>query len=181
MKVIGIVGSPRLNGNTQILVEEALAAARELGAETEVFLVGQKNIAPCDGCEFCQGGGGCRMDDDMQELYTRLQEADGIVFGSPVYYWDVSAQAKTVIDRMYAFRPERSLTGKVGGALVVARNRGETSAIGTLLKCFAAQRIVVAAAASARGDERGDVRADRVGMEEARRVGRAVATLARAR
>lgn len=180
MKVIGLVCSPRLNGNTQVLVEEALRAAGELGAETELYPAGQKNIAPCDGCDFCQGSGQCRIGDDMQELYTKLQEADGIIFGSPVYWWGVSAQAKAVMDRMYLFRTERNLAGKAGGALVVARTRGQATALSALIAFLTGQRLVVAAAGSGLGDERGDVRKDARGMEEARRVGRAVATVARA-
>ncbi len=179
MKVLGVVGSGRLNGNSQVLVEEALQAARGLGAETELFLAGQKSIAPCDGCECCRTSGECRIDDDMQELYIRLMEADGIIFGSPVYCWNVSAQAKAIIDRTYRFKSERELAGRAGGALVVSRGRGESTALWVLLSWFATHGMVVAGGASALGDGPGDVRKDTVGMEEARRVGRAVATVAR--
>lgn len=178
MKVLGVVCSPRLDGNTQILVQEALRAAAEAGAETELYLAGQKNIAPCDGCESCQSTGECLIGDDMEELCAKLLAADGIIFGSPVYYWSVSAQAKVVIDRMFRFRQRRDLTGKVAGALVVARTRGESSALSTFLSVFALQRMVLAAAGSARGDGKGDVWRDAAGIEEARRVGKAVATLA---
>lgn len=178
--MLGVVCSPRLRGNTHVLVEEALKAAAELGAETELFLAGQKMIAPCDACDFCQKSGECCIDDDMQELYARMKGADGIIIGSPVYYWGVSAQAKAVMDRTYCFRPERPLRGKAAGALVVARHRGETTALSALLGFLVSQRLVVAAAASGKGDEPGEVARDSAAMEEARRVGSAVATVARA-
>ena len=69
MRILGIVCSPRKGGNTEILVGEALEAAREAGSETELFLVADKKIAPCDGCGACEENGICRITDDMQELY----------------------------------------------------------------------------------------------------------------
>lgn len=181
MKVLGVVCSPRRNGNTQLAVETALEAAGALGLETELYLAGQKKIAPCDACDACRESGECCVDDDMQELYVKLLEADGIILASPVYYWNVSAQAKAVIDRTFAFRRGRPLTGKVGGALAVGQNRGDTSALNAMLAFFAIQRLAVAAASTARGHEMGSVRMDTFGMEESRRVGRAVAELLLAR
>ena len=70
MKVLGIVCSPRRRGNTEILVDEALASAKDSGAEVELVTVSGKNIAPCDGCESCIITGKCRIEDDMQEKST---------------------------------------------------------------------------------------------------------------
>ena len=91
MKVIGIVSSPRKGGNTEILVREALKAAREAGAETELVSVAKKSISPCDGCGACEKNGICKIKDDMQVIYQQLESADGIVFGTPVYFLNVTA------------------------------------------------------------------------------------------
>ena len=91
MKILGIVGSPRKGGNTEILVEEALTATREAGAQTEIILLADKNIAGCDGCGSCFETGVCKIKDDMQSIYPQLEAADAIIFGSPVYFGGVTA------------------------------------------------------------------------------------------
>ena len=122
MKIIGIVCSPRVGGNTEILVKEALEAAREAGGETELVLVAGKNITPCDGCGACEKDGVCMIEDDMQTIYQQLELADGVIFGTPVYFVNVSAQAKAIIDRTYAFLRTGKLKGKVAAPIVVALN-----------------------------------------------------------
>ena len=111
MNVLGLVCSPREGGNTEILVREALAGAEQKGAETELYLVADKNIGPCIACEACAAKGVCATDDDMQVLYKKLLAADGIILGTPVYFINVSAQAKAVIDRSFAFLRHRRLRG----------------------------------------------------------------------
>ena len=86
MKIVGIVGSPRKKGNTEILMNEALKVARKAGFETEIFLMSQKQVGPCDACGTCFEVGDCVVQDDMQELYAMLEQADGVIFGSPVYF-----------------------------------------------------------------------------------------------
>ena len=76
------MGSPRKGGNTEILVEEALTATREAGAQTEVILLADKNIAGCDGCNGCFETGVCKIKDDMQSIYQQLEAAGAIMFGS---------------------------------------------------------------------------------------------------
>jgi multimeric flavodoxin WrbA len=94
MKVLGVVCSPRKGGNTEVMVQEALAGAQACGAETELVTVWDKDIKPCDGCLSCEKTGACHIKDDVQEIYARLLEADGIVWGTPVYFFSVTAQAK---------------------------------------------------------------------------------------
>ena len=101
MKVLGIVCSPRKGGNTEILVKEALEAARQAGADTELVLVADRNISPCDGCGTCEENGVCKIKDDMQDIYKQLEIASGVILGTPVYFMNVSAQAKAIIDRTY--------------------------------------------------------------------------------
>lgn len=102
-KVLGIMGSPRRNGNTHILVSRILDSARQHGAETELVFLGDLNIRQCDGCHACWKTGKCAKNDDMQGLYPKIIEADTIVFGTPVYWFGPSAIMKAFIDRMVYF------------------------------------------------------------------------------
>lgn len=180
MKVLGIVCSPRKGGNTEILVREALKGVTEAGGETELVLVAGKNIAPCDGCEACVKSGICKIRDDMQNIYQKLELADGVIFGTPVYFLNVSAQAKAVMDRTYAFLGARKLRGKVAAALVVARRVGAGQVLSLLYTYFTVQRMIIAGGGIGYGREKGEVREGVGGspvlsaLEEARAVGRNV-------
>lgn len=181
MKVLGIVGSPRKGGNTEILVREALEGAAESGAETEIILVADKNISPCDGCGACSENGICKIKDDMQPIYQQLEQADGVIFGTPVYFVNVTAQAKAVMDRTYAFLGTRKLRGKVAAAIVAARRVGAGQTLSLLYTYFTAQRMIIAGGGVGYGSAKGEVRKGTGGspvfsaLEEARAVGRNVA------
>ena len=94
MRLLGIVGSPRKNGNTEILVKEAFKPAIEAGWQTDLFLMSEKEVAPCDACSGCFKTGSCVIKDDMQELYKLLDQADAVIWASPVYFGSVSAHSK---------------------------------------------------------------------------------------
>lgn len=102
MKILGIATSPREGGNSQTLVTHILAGAREAGAKTELVRLCDLDIAACNACNVCKKGDGCIIDDDMTDLYEKLAEAGAVVFGSPVYWWRLNAQAYPFIDRLYA-------------------------------------------------------------------------------
>jgi arsenate reductase len=101
MFVLGLQGSPRNKGNTQFLLKTFMNEAEEIGARTQVINVAEKNIVPCKGCGFCEKKGRCiTQDDDMTcEIYPLLREADVIVAASPIYFYNVTAQLKALIDR----------------------------------------------------------------------------------
>ena len=104
MKVVGFVGSPRKGSNTEIMIEEMLKGANDAGAETSIFKLGDMNLAPCKACMQCKSNGGkCATDDDMQAIYEEIKGADALVLGSPIYMWQMTAQAKIFTDRLYAF------------------------------------------------------------------------------
>ena len=190
MKVLGIICSPRKNSNTGVLVKEALDSARIFGAETEIINVSDINITPCDGCESCTITRKCRIDDDMQDVYTKLLQSDGIIFGSPVYFWNVTAQAKALIDRTFVFRRGRQLRHKVAGAVVVERNSGASFAFSALNEFFNLHRMIPARSigprteeelAKERGggviayaDKAGEVKKDKQAMAEAQSLGKAI-------
>ncbi len=182
MKVIGIVCSPRRGGNTEILVREALEAASVEGAEIELISVVDKKISPCDGCGTCDHTGQCKIEDDMQEIYQKLAQADGVILDTPVYFANVTAQAKIVIDRTYALRYGGKLRGKVAAAVVVARRVGAGAVLGLLYTYFVAQRMLVAGGAIGYGRKKGEVKegvggASASAIDEARAVGRNVIRL----
>ena len=180
MRVLGIVCSPRKGGNTEILVREALEAVAEAGGETELILVADKSIAPCDSCGTCMGNGICAINDDMQMIYQQLELADGLIFGTPVYFLNVSAQAKAVMDRTYAILGTRGLRGKVAAALVAVRRVGAGQVLSLLYSYFNVHRMIIAGGGIGYGREKGEVRQGVGGsptlsaLEEARAVGRNV-------
>ncbi len=172
---------PRLRGNTEILVREALAKAQEAGAEVELVTLAGKTIAPCDGCRSCLETKECRIKDDMQYIYPKLLAADGIIFGTPVYFWTVSAQAKALIDRTYVLYgrtevgADRRLRNKVAGVIVTPSREGGTSAISVFSSFLTLQRMTMAGSAMGFGGrEKGKVRQDEKGMTAAAALGRTI-------
>ena len=103
IKILGIVGSKRKNGNTSFLIQKTIEAAREEGIETELIFLSDYTIAGCTGCEGCKNSYKCVVNDDMQKIYPRLLEADAIILGSPTYFYNVTADVKAFIDRCYCF------------------------------------------------------------------------------
>ena len=101
-KVIGVVGSPRRGEATDTLVREVLAGAEEAGSETLVFNLDEMEIMPCRGCLACKEGEGCVQDDGMQQLYAELHDCDGVVLGTPIYFYNMTAQLKAFTDRLFA-------------------------------------------------------------------------------
>lgn len=102
MKVVGFVGSPRKNGNTDVLVQQVLDGAAEAGADVEKFYINEMNIKGCQGCSYCRAVDGCKLKDDMQSAYEALRNADGFVFGSPIYFFQFTGQMRQFIDRCWA-------------------------------------------------------------------------------
>jgi multimeric flavodoxin WrbA len=111
MKVLGIMGSPRRQSNTEILLDKALEGAREAGAKVEKVVVSELKISPCLEIYACRKDGSCVIKDDMKSLYAKLLEADHIVFASPIFFYGVTSQAKAVIDRCQALWVRRHELG----------------------------------------------------------------------
>ncbi|MCP4537939.1 MAG: flavodoxin family protein [Chloroflexi bacterium] len=124
MKVIGISGSPRANGNTEILLQHALEPFQEKGWKIVEFFASSQIITPCNGCDSCARTGQCVIKDDMGLLHEEYAACDAMIIASPVYYRNVTAQTKAIFDRSYATRDNRPLANKVGGAIAVGRGTG---------------------------------------------------------
>lgn len=104
MKIVVLSGSPRKGANTDTMVEVFAETAREGGHTVEVIRVAGKKIAGCLGCQYCfTHEGTCVQKDDMADVIESLKDADMAVFASPIYWFDITAQEKAAIDRLYAF------------------------------------------------------------------------------
>jgi multimeric flavodoxin WrbA len=141
MKVLGIMGSPRRQSNTEILLDKALEGAKGAGAEVEKVLVSKLEISPCLEIYACRKDGKCSIKDDMQLLYEKLLDADHIVFASPIFFYSITSQAKAIVDRCQALWVRRHVLhmGKVdnrirkGVFISVGATRGEKLFEGAVL------------------------------------------------
>lgn len=111
MKVLGIMGSPRIKGNTDVLLDRALQGAQQEGAETEELIVDRLKIAPCREYYGCLRDGNCVIVDDMVNIYPRLLSSDVIIVASPIFFYGLSAQVKALIDRCQALWARKHVLG----------------------------------------------------------------------
>ncbi len=159
MKILGILGSSRRGGNTEVLLDIALKEAEAKGIEVSKIPLGSKSIAPCNGCLKCMTTGECVIEDDMQEIYQGMLEADGILWSTPVYFWGMTGQTKTVIDRTYALSfPELKLANKVGGLIVVAASRGCMSTANLFHMYFRYNSMFFAETVSGYASQKGEIK-----------------------
>jgi multimeric flavodoxin WrbA len=103
MKVLGILGSPRIGGNSDLLLDRALAGAKEAGANVEKFVLDRMRIAGCKDCQKCNETGVCAIKDDMADIAGRILEAQAVIHACPVYFWTMTAQMKAYLDRWCVF------------------------------------------------------------------------------
>lgn len=182
MKVIGIVGSPRKNGNTEILTAHTLGAISEEGLDTELIRLAGLDIRPCNACMVCREEERCPIDDDLFPVYLKMKEAEGIILASPVYFGSATAQIKALMDRTgyISLAHDRPFSGKVGGALVVARRAGKNFTLAQLTYWFQILGFFIPGSSYwnvAIGRDKGDVRGDEEGLRTAWNFGKNVALL----
>jgi multimeric flavodoxin WrbA len=129
LKVLGIMGSPRIGGNTELLLDEALKGAASRGAEVEKITVSNLKIAPCREIYACLKDGNCPIKDDMTALYDKLLNADAVIAASPIFFYTVSAQIMNLISRCQALWSRRYVLNmdmplKKGAFIAVGATRG---------------------------------------------------------
>jgi multimeric flavodoxin WrbA len=100
-KIVVFAGSPRENGTTARLIDEAVKGARSVGAEVKIYDLNADGIKGCQGCFYCKSHEGCATKDYLQPMYEDIKQSDAIVFSSPIYFYDVTGQVKTWIDRLF--------------------------------------------------------------------------------
>jgi multimeric flavodoxin WrbA len=107
MKVLGILGSPRIGGNSDLLLDQALAGARKAGGKVEKIVLSKKRISGCLDCKKCNETGVCAIKDDMREIHRKILESGAVIHSVPVYFWAMTAQMKAYLDRWCAFFNEQ--------------------------------------------------------------------------
>lgn len=180
MKVVGIVGSPRKNGNTKILTSHALKTIAEEGIETELILLSGKEIKPCNACNACKESGDCVIKDDFLPIFNKMIEADGIILASPVYYGSCTALLKALMERAgWLSRPKgQPFNRKVGGCLVVARRAGQNFTVAEINFWFQIMGMTVPGSTYwniAFGREPGEVASDEEGLRTVLNFGKNMA------
>lgn len=183
MKVLMVNGSPKAHGNTGRALEEIAGTLATYGIETEVFQLGGKPIRDCIGCGRCaELGGRCTFDDDcVNDLIARAQEADGFVFGSPVYYAHPSGRILDALDRAF-YAGGGAFAHKPGAAVAIARRGGTTATFDVLNKYFTINQMPVVSSTywnQAHGRVPGEVEHDAEGLRTMRNIGHNMAWLLR--
>lgn len=180
--VLGIVGSPRKKGNTQILMKEALKQCEDMGLKTELVRLADLRIEPCTACMACRKKKTCPIDDDLLTVYDKMLNADGIIIGTPVFFWSATPETKALIDRAgyVAIAQGKPLTKKVGGPFVVGRRSGLAFTFAQLLFFFFYNGMIVPGSTNLNhvfGREIGEIYSDSIGMNTVREFAKNVAWL----
>ena len=170
MKVLIINGSPRVNGNTTIAVNEMVKVFEAEGVEAEVVQIGNKDVRGCIACGTCFKKGQCVFNDVVNELAPKFEEADGLVVASPVYYASANATLIACLDRLF-YSTHFDKTMKVGASVVVARRGGLSATFDELNKYFTICGMPVASSQywnSVHGREPGQAKEDAEGLQTMR-------------
>ena len=185
MKVLGIMGSPRIKGNTDLLLEEALKGAKSQGAEVEKIVVDKLKISPCKEYLGCFKDGNCVIRDDMDDIYPKLLSADVVIIASPMFFYGVSSQAKALIDRCQALWARKHILkqslpngGRKGAFIAVGATKGKRlfeGAILTVKYFFEAIGVEYADELLIRGvDARGEIKEHPIALSDAFELGKRV-------
>ena len=183
MKILGIMGSPRIKGNTDLLLDEALKGAKSQQAEVEKIVVDKLKIAPCREYYGCLKDGNCAIRDDMDDIYPKLLDADGVIIASPMFFYALSAQVKALIDRCqalwarkYVLKQKPLKSGRMGAFIAVGATRGEKLFDGPILTVryfFKAIDVEYADELLIRGvDKRGEIKEHPTALSDAHELGK---------
>lgn len=179
MKVLMLNGSPKANGNTALALKELEKVFAAEGIEVETMQLGNKPIRGCVACGGCYKAGRCVLDDSLEELAAKFQEADGLVVASPVYYASANATLIAALDRLfYSTRFDKTM--KVGASVAVARRGGCSATFDQLNKYFTISGMPVASSRywnSVHGAVPGEAQQDEEGLLTMRTLARNMAFL----
>ena len=177
MKVLLVNGSPHQHGCTFTSLSEVGKVLEENGIETEMFWIGSGDVAGCKNCHYCYKKGQCVIKDSVNEIGARLDEFDGLVFGSPVYYSGPAGQICSWMDRLF-FSNAKKLDGKVGACVVNARRGGNSASFERLNQYFLENNMVVPGSQywnMTHGFTPEDVKKDEEGLQTMRTLGNNIA------
>ena len=174
MKVLLINGSPRVNGNTALALEEMVKVFHEEGVETEIIQVGNKDIRGCVACTSCYANGKCIVDDMVNECALKFAQCDGMVVASPVYYASANGTLISFLDRLF-YSSHFDKRMKVGASVAVARRGGCSATFDQLNKYFTITGMPIASSQywnSVHGAAKGEAQADLEGLQTMRTLAR---------
>ena len=182
MFAIGINGSPRKNGNTELLLREVLSELDDAGWETELVKVGGTSIRGCIACEKCfeNKNNECAVKKDVfNEIFAKMLKADAMILGSPTYFAAASAAIKALIERAgyVAYANNHAFSGKIGTAVVAVRRGGATHAYDTINHMFQMSRMIIPGSTywnMGFGLNKGEVLDDQEGMMNMRHIGKCI-------
>ena len=181
MKILAIVGSPRPGGNTSYLVDVALQEAARQGMETEKIILSKYKVNPCQGHDNCSSFSSCKQDDDVPWILEKFCAADGILLGSPVYYYNMTAQMKAFIDRNYfLYRHDISPKMTCAGLIIIGGSAGLEHTIRALRRFVKLSanlqddRIVIMSGCASKV---GEAKKDATLIDEARKLGSRMADI----
>ena len=183
-RVLILTASPRKNGNSTILALKAAEGVKAAGGEADIAPIGTMKIAPCTACDLCRTSPetGCVINDDMQPLYKKIEEAHGIIFATPVYWFSVSAQMKCFIDRTYSTHNDGryAFTGKDVGIILTYEDKdvfvsGGVNALRSFQDIFAYVRANPLGTVHGSADKAGDIQTNDKLLQEAYELGRKIA------
>ena len=181
MNVLVINGSPRMDGNCDRLLREAMEVFEKEGVEVDLFELGNKAVRGCMACGYCMTHEGCVFKDEVNELAKKLEACDGLLVASPVYYGSANGSVISLLDRLfYSAHCDKRM--KVGAAFAVARRAGTTATFDELNKYFTINQMPVASGRywnNGFGREKGQIEEDAEGVQNARIVARNMVFLMR--
>jgi multimeric flavodoxin WrbA len=177
MKILALVGSPRKGSNTDTVVDRILSGAGEKGRAGEKLYLYDYEIAPCIDCRRCKEPPNvCVLHDDMLVIYPKVEEADVIVFGTPLYWYGPTAMMKLLVDRLRPYIASRKLEGKKG--VVVAPSEEGPEACQCLVemfrKSFAYVGMEFAGAILPKAYERGEIKQNEEELKKAYEFGQSL-------
>jgi len=179
--VLILAASPRKNGNSTILALKAAEGIKAEGGEVEVIPISHLKIAPCNACESCitKPEAGCAIKDDMQPLYQKIKDAHGIIFATPIYWFNISAQMKLLIDRAYAIQGKGywAFTGKNIGVILTYGDEdvfasGGTNALRSFQDICAFVKANLVGTVYGSADKAGDIQTNEKLLEKAYDLGK---------
>ncbi len=187
MRILAIMGSPRIKGNSDLLLDEAIAGAQEAGAETEKIIVAKLKIEPCQEYYGCLKDGRCVIHDDMDPIYAKILAADAIIVASPIFFYTVSAQLMPLISRCQALWAKKyvlkdmDIPVRKGAFIAVGATKGEKLFDGpklTIHYFFQAINVELSDELLIRGvDKRGEIKDHPEHLAAARELGKRLATV----
>ncbi len=174
MKILALMGSPRKQGNTDVLLDEFLKGSQSRGHKFDKMYLYDMQLTPCVDCRVCKSGELiCKVKDDMQKLYPLIDKADLIVYATPLYWWGPTGPMKIVMDRIRPYVANKKIKGKK--AVVIVPSGEEPTAsrwlMGMFKDSFDYLNMQLVGSVLVKAYEKGEVKQDAAALKQAYDLG----------